>query len=166
MNIRVFLVSITIAGAMFAGTALAQAPKSPSETQWQQFLAKHPNVQAGLVNDPKYLAKHNGIAKWLKDHPAVSAYASQQNQIGGWDKNNQWHDRNWWVHNDPAWVHEHHPAWAEEQAQTRYVQEGGHPHHWWRKHEAEAMHNHHHGWYESEEHHGHHSHSEDHYGRD
>lgn len=174
MKIRIFLVSLTIAGAMFAGTVRAQVPKTAAETQWQQFLTKHPNAQAGLVNDPGYLSKHHGMAKWLQEHPAVSAYARQQNQIGGWDKKNQWHDRNWWVHNDPVWAHEHHPEWAEaEEAPEHRGDEGEwdehhhwHDRRWWEKHHSESVHHLHPGWYESEEHPGHHGHGEVHHEND
>lgn len=150
MKVRTFVVSLTIAGTMFAGTALAQTPNTKAETQWQQFLAKHPNVQAGLVNDPGYLAQHPGMAKWLQKHPAVSAYARQQGQIGGWDKNNQWHQRSWWMQNNPAWVHEHHPEWMEQNAV---------------EHHPQWVHQHHPGWYESEEHHAH-DHWDHHHDRD
>jgi hypothetical protein len=173
MKIRVLLVSFTLAGAMFAGTALAQVPNTRAETQWQQFLTKHPNAQAGLVNDPGYLAKHQGMAKWLQQHPAVSAYARQQGQIGGWDQKNQWHDRGWWTQNNPAWVHEHHPEWAEEEPQERHGDEGewDEHHHWhdrhsWEEHHAEWEHHQHPSWHESEEQHGHHGHGEGHHDKD
>jgi hypothetical protein len=113
MKIRAFIIVLMMAGAMISGTTLAQpAPNPAAEAQWQRFLANHPSVEAGMVNNPNYLAQHSGIATWLQQHPDVAAYARHQGQIGGWDKNNQWHDRNWWVRNDLNWVHEHHPDWA------------------------------------------------------
>jgi hypothetical protein len=157
MKIRVLLVSLTTAGVMFAGTALAQVtPKSRAETQWQQFLTKHPNVQAGLVNDPGYLAKHPGMAKWLQQHPGVSSYARQQDQIGGWDKKNQWHDRDWWCHNDPTWVGEHHPEWNREALEHHGDEGEWDEHHYWRDRKWWAhnhpawVHEHHPEWVEAE----------------
>jgi hypothetical protein len=172
MKIRVLLVSLTLVGAIFARTALAQAPNPVAEAQWQRYLARHPDAQAGLANDQNYLAKNRGMAKRLQEHPAVAANARRQRQVGGWDKSNQWHDRNWWAHNDPAWVHEHHREWVEE-AQENHGEEGEwdehhhwHARHWGKKHDPESVDHQHPGWYESEEHRGHHDHGEDHYDKD
>jgi hypothetical protein len=98
---------------LLAGSAMAQVAVNPvAENQWNRYLAKHPEVQAGMMNDPHYLAKHPGIADWLHKHPEVAAYQRQQEQTGGWDTHNHYHDRNWWQKNDPDWVHTHHPDWA------------------------------------------------------
>ena len=174
MRIRRVLVSFAIASAICAGSAFAQTPNPKAEKQWQQFLTKHPNAQAGLVNDPKYLAKHPGMAQWLGEHPSVSAYARQQGQIGGWDARNQWHDRNWWVHNDPAWVRENHEEWLEQHEAREHDGDEGewdehhhwHDRGWWKKNHSEWAHHRHPGWYESEEQHDHHHDHGDHHDKD
>jgi hypothetical protein len=156
MKIRVLLVSFAMAGAIVAGTALAQAPRPAAEKQWQQFLTKHPNAQAGLVNDPGYLAKHPGMAKWLHEHPTVSAYARRQGQIGGWDKKNQWHDRDWWTQNNPAWVRAHHPEWTDEAREHEGAEGEWDEHHhwrdrnWWIHNHPAWVHEHHPEWVEVE----------------
>jgi len=157
MRIRRVLVSFAIASAICTGSAFAQAPNPKAEKQWQQFLTKHPKVQAGLVNDSKYLAKHPGMAQWLGEHPSVSAYARQQGQIGGWDARNQWHDRNWWVHNDPTWVRENHEEWLEHEAREHDADEGEwdnrhqwHDRGWWVHNNPAWVHEHHEDWLEHE----------------
>ncbi len=115
MRTRIITTFLVAMGCvLLAGSAMAQMAVNPvSENQWNRYLANHPNVQAGMVNDPNYLAQHPGIADWLHKHPDVAAYQRQQNQYGGWDTHNQYHDRHWWQSHDPSWVQTHHPEWAQ-----------------------------------------------------
>ena len=115
MRTRILTAFLVAMGCvLLAGSAMAQMAVNPvSENQWNRYLANHPNVQAGMVNNPNYLAQHPGIADWLHKHPDVAAYQRQQNQYGGWDTHNQYHDRQWWQSHDPNWVQSHHPEWAQ-----------------------------------------------------
>jgi hypothetical protein len=152
MKIKVILISFVIAGAALAGFAFAQAPNPAAEAQWQRYLANHPGAAAGLANNPGYLANHPGRAQWLQQHPDVASYARHQGEIGGWDRRDQWHDRNWWVHNDPDWVRDHHPEWAERHADRDGDGDWDEHHHWrarngWVKHHPDWVRDHHPGWY-------------------
>jgi hypothetical protein len=115
MRTRIITAFLVAMGCvLLSGSAMAQMAVNPvSENQWNRYLEKHPNVQAGMVNDPNYLAKHPGIGDWLHQHPDVAAYQRQQSQNGGWDTHNQYHERNWWQSHDPSWVQTHHPEWAQ-----------------------------------------------------
>jgi len=158
MKTRAISIAIAILGcALFAGVALAQ-PNPEAEAEWQRYLANHPQVRADLINDPHYLSKNPGVANWLHLHPKVYEYARQQGQIGGWDAHNQWHDRDWWMHNDPGWVHEHHPEWVAA-GPPPPVHEGEYDEHhrwrardWWVKHHPNWVHEHHPEWGEPQAH--------------
>ena len=130
MRTRIFTAFLVAASCMLlAGSAMAQVAVNPNptaENQWNRYLAKHPEVQAGMMNDPHYLAKHPGIADWLHKHPEVAAYQRQQERTGGWDTHNNYHDRNWWQTHEPDWVHSHHPDWVAQN--PHYAHPGnGHP---------------------------------------
>jgi len=160
----VFAIFVAIGFAIVSGSALAQtmgAPPNPAaEAQWNRFLANHPKVEAGMVNDPNYLAKHPGIASWLHDHPDVARYARRQGEIGGWDKHNQWHDRHWWQSNDRDWVRDHHPDWAEDH--PNYAHTGDYDEHhewhdrrWWVEHNHPWVAEHHPNWFKENPNHQH-----------
>jgi len=159
-TILVFAVA-AMACVMMAGSALAQLPNPGAEAQWNRFLANHPSVEAGMVNNPGYLNAHPGIAKWLQEHPDVAAYARQQGEIGGWDKHNQYHNRQWWETHDPDWVREHHPEWA--QANPNLGRNGDydenhqwHSRDWWVKNRADWVKQHHPAWWTAHHDHAHH----------
>jgi hypothetical protein len=102
----IFALLMAMGLTMAAGPALAQvAPNPAAESQWNTFLANHPNVQAGMINNPNYMANHPGVAQWLEQHPDVASdarrqgqvgsYARQQGQFAGWNRHNQWRERNY-----------------------------------------------------------------------
>jgi len=41
-------------------------------------------------------------------------------RVGDYDAHHQWHDRDWWVQNNHAWVHQHHPDWVASQEQAHH----------------------------------------------
>jgi len=95
--------------------------------QFHSFMVKHPSVSADLqanpqlVNDRKYLAKHEEVKKFLKQHPAVQReIAEHPRRVFGryyiddrheysdnrpehrWDYrfHDRWHDQDQWDHHD------------------------------------------------------------------
>jgi hypothetical protein len=51
---------------------------------------------------------------------AVPAAATPwQKAWGDYDSHQQWHDADWWMQNQHAWVIKHHPEWTENYAGTR-----------------------------------------------
>jgi len=152
MRKRVILLFLAIFGVALSAPAFAQRVNPAAEAKWQRFLAKHPGVQAGMVNNPNYLANHPGVATWLRDHPDVSMYARERGQIGGWDRSNQWHDRSWWYNNDPGWVRDNHPEWSNDGDWDD--QHHWHDRDWWVQNHRDWVQDHHPGWYKHwEKHH-------------
>ncbi|MGB0059506.1 hypothetical protein [Candidatus Binatus sp.] len=47
------------------------------------------------------------------------AAAPWQQAWGDFDRQQQWHDAGWWLHNQHTWVVSHHPEWTENYAATR-----------------------------------------------
>jgi hypothetical protein len=93
--------------------------------QFHSFMVKHPSVSTDLqanpqlVNDRKYLAKHEEVKKFLKQHPAVQReIAEHPRRVFGryyiddrheysdnrpehrWDYrfHDRWHDQDHWDH--------------------------------------------------------------------
>jgi hypothetical protein len=48
--------------------------------------------------------------------PPTYAYAPPAS-VGDYDEHHQWHDRDWWVQNNHAWVQQHHPDWVASREQ-------------------------------------------------
>jgi hypothetical protein len=46
------------------------------------------------------------ITAMFKPASAPSGY-----EVGDWDENHEWHNRDWWVKNHRPWVALNHPAW-------------------------------------------------------
>jgi hypothetical protein len=145
--------TLVLGAITLVSPAFSQVAVNPmAEQQWNTFLANHPNVEAGMINDPNYLAQHPGMAKWLQDHPDVRAYAWQQGQIGGWDRRNRWHDADWWHRNDPDWVYQHHPQWLRTHPYWSNDGDYDDNHHWherrwWIEHQREWAKEHHPNWF-------------------
>jgi hypothetical protein len=125
--------------------AHAQFNNLPNGGAWDQYLSNHPDVASTLaknpskIYDPAFRAKHQHLQEWLNKHPgdwsAMQKRAPWQNRYGAWDQN-QWHDQDWWYHNNPQWAHEHHPEWWEQnkgwhqwQAQQHAAEPGQYHHH-------------------------------------
>lgn len=172
MRTRTIFALVVAMGCMtLAGSALAQVATNPmpnpaAEAQWNRFLANHPGVEAGMINNPNYLSAHPGIATWLQQHPDVAAYARQQGQIGGWDRENRWHNREWWETHDPDWVRKHHPDWAQNN--PHFGREGDydenrqwHDRDWWVKNRSQWVKEHHPAWWAAHHGKGHHDHDND-----
>ena len=89
----IFVISLAMVclmlGAAHAQVATNPIPNPKAEAQWNRFLAKHPGVQARLVNDPNYLAKHPGMGNWLRDHPQVKEmHGNRDRSVAGTDRTN------------------------------------------------------------------------------
>jgi hypothetical protein len=155
-SLKVYLVAASL-GAIFAAPAFAQNVSQHTEQKLQNWIAKDPRLQAdpGLMNDPTYLRNHPNFATWLQQHPQAH---EQVEQMGAYDKNHQWHNRDWYQKNDPDWQRNH-PNWANNNYPNQYANTG-HPrgegdydeHHewhdrdWYRDHRQEWVKEHHPEW--------------------
>jgi hypothetical protein len=103
----------TIAISILLGTAVcAPAFAGSGQAEYDRFMSKHPKVAANpnLLNDPHYLAKHPDVREFMNQHPNLHHEAAEQ---GAYGANHQWHNRDWWAHNDKKWAEEHHHEWFE-----------------------------------------------------
>jgi len=114
MNSRTMVaLSFLTMGLALAGSAFAQVANPGAEAQWQSYLSNHPEVSAGMANNPNYLNSHPGVATWLEQHPDVAAQARQDGQVGGAYRQNQWrvqNDRNFGsegAERNPNWEGHH-----------------------------------------------------------
>ncbi|MGD0290036.1 MAG: hypothetical protein ABSC63_10340 [Candidatus Binataceae bacterium] len=127
MKLRLILASVALACVGFGAPAFAQAPSAQADLQ--RYIANHPELQRNpsLLSDPAYLNSHPAYAGFLQTHPAIRA---ETQQMGGWDRNYQWRDADWWHRNDPDWVFEHHPEW--NRAHPDWMMDGDYDdaHHW------------------------------------
>ena len=124
----VFALIATISLLSFSSPAWSDYAQMRDEvTQFHNFMVKHPSVSADLqanpqlVNDRKYLDKHEEVKKFLKQHPAVQQEIAQHpRRVFGryyiddrheysdnrpehrWDYrfNDRWHDRDHWDYRD------------------------------------------------------------------
>jgi len=132
--------------AVFATTASAQDPKA--EAYFQKYMAANPELQRnpGLINNPAWLNAHPDFHKFLENHPAIAnqahsmgGYGNYGNQAGAYDNHHHWHNRDWWVKNNPNWVKQNQPGWMMQRppgygtgtyanSPNGYPPPGGYPH--------------------------------------
>jgi hypothetical protein len=159
-KIRPVLVFLTVACmGLVALPVFAQAVNPKAEATLQQFMATHPEVRAnpGLMSDPTYLSQHSALRTFLQQHPNVR---NQTWAMGAYDRNHQWQNSQWWFKNDPNWVRQHHPQWA--QSNPQWYNDGDwddqnrwHDRDWWTTHDRQWAEQHHPGWYEHQGKHPH-----------
>ena len=94
-KVRMILASAIFACAGMALPAFAQT----AQQDLQQYIKSHPELQSnpGLMSNPNYLARHPDLGHWLSTHPNV---APGRYRDGAWDSRYQWHNEDWWHHND------------------------------------------------------------------
>ena len=121
-----FALILTI--SLFSSQAWSDYAQTREEVaQFHSFMLKHPSVSTELqanpqlVNDRKYLDKHEEVKKFLKQHPAVQReIAEHPRRVFGryyiddrheysdnrpehrWDYrfHDRWHDQDHWDHHD------------------------------------------------------------------
>jgi len=72
--------------------------------------------------------------------------------MGDYDSHHKWHDANWWFHNNPDWISQHHPEWIRTNTAWR---QGGdwddhhhwHPRTWWLSHDRDWVKRNHPDWH-------------------
>jgi hypothetical protein len=74
-----------------------------------------PGPNPGYAHPPYAGAPYAGAPNPAYGHPGYpgAPYAgANPSGPGAYDDHHQWHDRNWWVSNQHAWVEQHHPEWV------------------------------------------------------
>lgn len=113
MKIKNFALSALLGCAMLGAPTLVKpafAQRPAAQAEFDRYLAKHPNIRnhPELMNDPTWLREHPNFRQFRANHPKI---AREARGMGDYDKRHQWHDRNWWVHNNRSWAYEHHRNW-------------------------------------------------------
>jgi hypothetical protein len=95
------LVFASLVCAGFVAPAFAQSAQV--QAQYQHYLNTHPELRAnpGLINDPAWRSNHQGLVHWLNQHPNMRNRAMW---MGDYDNSHQWHNEDWWYHNNPNWI--------------------------------------------------------------
>lgn len=129
MKFRMILASAAIASIGFGTPVFAQSSAALTETQLQDYIRTHPEVQRdpSLFDNPAYLREHPTLARFLETHPDARA---QVMRMGDYDSGHHWRDADWWHQHDPNWVEAHHPEW--NQSHPAWAKEGAYDsdHHW------------------------------------
>ena len=139
---------LIFASLVCAGFAPAFSQSAQDEAQFQRYVNAHPGLRAdlrkdpNLVNDPYWLSKHQGFVGWLNQHPNMR---NQAFSMGAYDNNHQWHNADWWHHNDPDWMYDHHPEWVRDNPAWRNDGDWDDQHHW---HDRNWWVNNNHAWVE------------------
>jgi hypothetical protein len=85
------------------------------------------------------------VAGFLSGMP-VLVHADEYHQgPGAYDEHHHWHSGDWWVQNQPNWVHSHHPEWAKNGDWDEHHH--WHDRAWWKAHDPKWAREHHHDWF-------------------
>ncbi len=146
MKICTIIVSAALACALGAVPAFAQTAQQDME----QYISSHPELQQNpsLIHNPNYLDHHRDLAHFLQTHPNLNR---QGNWTGAYDQDHVWRNEDWWHTNNPTWMYDHHPQWAE--AHPDWGNDGDfddahhwHERRWWAAHHPDWVRDHHPGW--------------------
>jgi hypothetical protein len=145
------LVFASLVCAGFAAPAFAQSAQV--QAQYQHYLNTHPELRAnpGLINDPAWRSNHQGLVHWLNQHPNMRNRAMW---MGDYDNSHQWHNEDWWYHNNPNWMYQHHPDWVRGNPEWRNDgdwddQQRWHDRDWWVNNNHAWVEQHHPNWAEN-----------------